>query len=182
MNNLMIDIETLGTSSTAAILSIAAVYFDPLTGALGEEFNRKISLDANIKAGRTIDSRTLQWWMSQDKTAQDNAFCFKTTEETKLTTVLKDFAKFIKPDTKPWGNGATFDITIIQTAFDRCKLQVPWAFWNVRDVRTAVELGMIVGVNPKSDIPFTGVRHDALDDSKHQVKYLSAIFKAIGGL
>jgi DNA polymerase III epsilon subunit-like protein len=182
MKDLMIDIETLGTSSTATILSIAAVYFNPLTGEQGEEFNRKISLDANIKAGRTIDARTLEWWMSQQKSAQDSAFCFKNTEETKLSTVLMDFAKFVKPDTLPWGNGATFDITIIETAFERCKLKTPWKFWNVRDVRTVVSMGELLGFKPKLNMPFVGVRHDALDDSKHQAKYVSAIIQKIKGL
>ena len=36
-----------------------------------------------------------------------------------------------------------------------------------------------LGFDPKKDMPFTGTRHNALDDSKHQAKYVSAIYKRI---
>lgn len=181
MKNVMIDIETLGTCSTAAILSVAAVYFDPLTGELGKEFNRQISVDANIKGGRVIDASTLEWWMKQERAAQEKAFCFKNKDNTKMTVVLNDFANFIEPNSKPWGNGSTFDITILETAFERCKIKCPWQFWNVRDVRTVVDMGLLLGFDHKKQIPFVGVRHDALDDSKHQAKYVSAIIQRIKG-
>ncbi len=35
MNNLMLDIETLGVSMDAPLISIGAVFFEPLTGKWG---------------------------------------------------------------------------------------------------------------------------------------------------
>ena len=43
MNNLMIDIETLGTNSNAVVVSIGAVLFDPYTGDTCGEFYHKVS-------------------------------------------------------------------------------------------------------------------------------------------
>ncbi|WP_267449393.1 3'-5' exonuclease [Citrobacter portucalensis] len=52
-------------------------------------------------------------------------------------------------------------------------------FWNDRDVRTMVELGKSVGINPRFDIPFEGDMHNALSDARHQVKYVSAIWQRL---
>ncbi|EPG3512343.1 3'-5' exonuclease, partial [Klebsiella pneumoniae] len=48
-----------------------------------------------------------------------------------------------------------------------------------RDVRTIVELGRAIGINPRRDIPFEGDRHNALADAKHQAKYVSAIWQRL---
>ena len=39
--------------------------------------------------------------------------------------------------------------------------------------------GLVEVLNPKKDMPFVGVRHNALDDSIHQAKYVSAIIQKI---
>ncbi|MFM2590025.1 3'-5' exoribonuclease domain-containing protein [Vibrio sp. TBV020] len=46
MKNLMIDLETMGNSSNAAIVSIGACFFEPSTGEIGEKFSRIISLES----------------------------------------------------------------------------------------------------------------------------------------
>ncbi|MGV4240708.1 3'-5' exoribonuclease domain-containing protein [Citrobacter freundii] len=46
-------------------------------------------------------------------------------------------------------------------------------------VRTMVELGKSVGINPRFDIPFEGGMHNALSDARHQVKYVSAIWQRL---
>jgi len=52
--------------------------------------------------------------------------------------------------------------------------------YNDRDVRTIVDLGRaLLGFDPKKDMPFTGERHNALDDAIHQAKYVSAIYQAL---
>ena len=177
MKNIMIDIETLGTSADAVILSVSACYFEPSTGEIGDKFDKQINLKASIAAGRDIDASTVLWWMSQDDNARKQ---FATNHKAaKMTDVLKDFATFIKPKSLVWGNGASFDLTILSTAYARCKLPLPWMFWDERDVRTIVHIGQALGFNPKKDMPFKGVRHNALDDSIHQSKYVSAIWQLI---
>ncbi|AQN32313.1 exodeoxyribonuclease VIII [Pseudoalteromonas phage PHS21] len=177
--DVMIDIETLSTEQDAAIISIAAVYFNPETGAIGDDFYTNVNLQSNINAGRNISASTLLWWMQQEKSAQEQVFSLNHTAP-KLSDSLKLFIEFFKNDSlKVWGNGATFDMTILESAFKRCKLTTPWKFWNIRDVRTAVEMGQLLDFNPKKDMPFTGIRHNALDDSKHQAKYVSAIYQRI---
>ncbi|EJC1833696.1 3'-5' exoribonuclease, partial [Escherichia coli] len=49
MNNLMIDLETMGKNKDAPIVSIGAVFFTPETGDIGQEFYAVVSLDSAMK-------------------------------------------------------------------------------------------------------------------------------------
>ncbi len=173
MNDLMIDIETLGNGDDAAVVSIGACFFDPVTGKIGETFHVKADIVSVPPVG--LDPSTVKWWLQQSKEAQD-----KLTSGTVLfEDMLSAFIRFIDKNStcfkvKPWGNGATFDITLLQSAFRGVNSVIPWRFWNVRDVRTIVDLGTRIGVDVKK-VEFDGVPHDALDDAKHQVKYVSLI-------
>lgn len=81
--------------------------------------------------------------------------------------------------TSDWGNGASFDCVILRNSYSLTGQPVPWQWWNDRDVRTIVELGKVIGFDPKRDMPFKGTRHNALDDAIHQAKYVSAIWKKL---
>lgn len=169
MNNLMIDLETLGTKPNAPIIAIGAVFFDPKTGKLGNEFSATINPES-AQEFRTADENTLKWWAKQSQEAKDRSFCGVSS----MTDALNYFREFVKTtkNVKPWGNGATFDISMLEDCFDQYGIKTPWQFWNVRDVRTVVDIGEMVGLM-RDDVPFEGVPHVALDDAKHQAKYVS---------
>lgn len=173
MNNIMLDIETMGTGQNAAILSIGACYFDPLTGDIGETFHEQINLDSYGE----IDASTVIWWMKQDDEARSKFY--DNGKARHINEVLQDFAKFVKPKSQVWGNGIAFDNVKIDNTYRNRGLKTPWDLWNDRDVRTMVELGKIKGVDPKRDLPFEGVKHDALADSIHQAKYVSLIYQVL---
>ena len=42
MKNVMLDLETMGKGPNAAIVTIGGVFFDPMTGELGAEFDRTL--------------------------------------------------------------------------------------------------------------------------------------------
>ncbi len=181
MNNVMVDIETMGNGNNAAIMSIGACYFDPLTGEIGETFHQEVNLQSSVDAGCELDASTVVWWMGQSDEARAK---FKRNHRSRgLSDVVTDFMLFAKgrANTQVWGNGATFDNVIIKNAAEKCNITVTWQFWNDRDVRTIVELGKVIGIDPKRDVPFDGVAHDALDDAKHQAKYVSIIWQALVG-
>jgi len=177
MNNIMLDLETLGTNSNAVIVSIGAINFDPFTGALGEEFYQVVDIADSSNFGK-IDLSTIKWWMQQSDEAR------QVFEEGKasLKNSLSLFSSWIKGtcDDYPivWGNGATFDNVIISNAYDAVGLKRPWAFYNDRDVRTIVDLGLKVSnVDYRSTIKRNGTTHNALSDAKFQALYLSEFYK-----
>ncbi|MEQ4972210.1 3'-5' exonuclease [Klebsiella pneumoniae] len=181
MNHLMIDLETMGNKPNAPIVSIGAVFFDPSTGELGEEFYRVVSLKSSVDGGAVPDPDTIMWWMQQSGEAR-NAICDEgalaiSAALIKLNTYILDNCS---PDNvQVWGNGATFDNVILRSSYDREFIPCIWKFWNDRDVRTIVELGRAIGINPRRDIPFDGDKHNALADAKHQAKYVSAIWQRL---
>jgi exodeoxyribonuclease VIII len=174
----MLDIETMGNSSEAAIMSIGACCFDPDNGEIGDTFHEHCSLQSSVDAGLKMDTSTILWWMQQSDDARSK---FYDNEKQKpLGTVLMMLREFIGDECQVWGNGATFDNTIIKNAYKKCcSLDAPWKFWNDRDVRTIVELGPQIGINPKRDMPFDGIKHDALADAIHQAKYVSLIWQRL---
>lgn len=163
--DVMIDIETLGRKSGCAVLTIGAVCFDRYTGELGETFYAAMDREMATLYGH-VDPETVKWWERQSDSAKVDAF---NGTESPLVIANK-FSEWIDGDDLVWGNGSVFDITILEAWFEETCVKIPWKFWNVRDVRTVVDIG---NVNPKQ---FTrkGTYHNALDDAIFQVEYTTA--------
>lgn len=183
MNDLMLDIETLGISIPSPIISIAGVFFDIKTGEVGDSFYSVIALESALEYGK-IDSRTLQWWFKQSSEArsvfdQKNSFSLEHTLKTFSTFLLE---KNTSKNLCVWGNGSCFDNAILANAYDKLGIPLPWNFRNDRDVRTIVDLCIRVkGKDPLSQISREGVHHNALDDALHQIRYVSLSYKLLNG-
>ena len=70
VNNVMLDLETMGLGPNAAIIAIGAVMFDPETMQLGSEFYRIINLESAVAAGGIMDAGTVMWWLEQGAAAR----------------------------------------------------------------------------------------------------------------
>jgi len=175
MHHLMIDLETMGTTPDSPIIAIGACYFDPLSGEIGETFYTGVSLASCTATGAVINADTVLWWLQQSDAAR-SAFKNNSSHAT-LHEALNNLSEFIRSRTpsnvQPWGNGATFDVSMLDDSYRRCGIVAPWKFWNVRDVRTVVELAAMKGLNVKDLTRFEGTTHNALDDAKHQAGYVS---------
>ena len=177
--HLMVDMETMGNSPDAPIVSIGAVFFDPSTGNTGAEFYQVVNLESSMSFGMKPDASTIQWWLKQSSEVRS---AILVDEAMGLLETLELLADFIAENAangshtvQMWGNGCSFDNVILRRAYTLTDTPFAVPFWNDRDVRTMVELGKSVGINPRFDIPFEGDMHNALSDARHQVKYVSAI-------
>ena len=175
--HLMIDLETMGKNPDAPIISIGAIFFDPQTGEMGPEFSKTIDLET---AGGVIDRDTIKWWLKQSREAQSAIL----TDEIPLDDALLQLREFIDENSgeffvQVWGNGTSFDNVILRRSYERQGIPCPWRYHNDRDVRTIVELGKTIDFDARTVIPFEGVRHNALDDARHQAKYVSAIWQKL---
>ncbi|HBB6749872.1 TPA: 3'-5' exoribonuclease [Citrobacter freundii] len=181
--HLMVDMETMGNGPDAPIVSIGAVFFDPSTGNTGAEFYQVVSLESSMSFGMKPDASTIQWWLKQSSEARS---AILVDEAMGLLETLELLADFIAENAangshtvQLWGNGCSFDNVILRRAYALTDTPFAVPFWNDRDVRTMVELGKSVGINPRFDIPFEGDMHNALSDARHQVKYVSAIWQRL---
>lgn len=171
--DLMIDTETLGPPPDGALLSIGAIFFDLHTGTLGPEFNAVIHLGSAVADGGVMDPGTVLWWFGQSDAAR-HAVRFGGRH---IHQVLDDFSAWIAEhcrheDVRPWGNGASFDLTIINSAYKRAGRRAPWHFTNERCFRTLRNQypSVVYDPNEKGE-----GAHNALEDARFQAKHLFKI-------
>lgn len=181
LDHFSIDLETLGTRYNAAIVSIGVVAFNPQSGELGKEFYRGIDLNSAIKSG-TITASTLQWWVNQSPNARrvfaDNP------GKVPLAQALDELTQWLRSSAmapKVWGNGATFDISILEHAYDAgcVGLKEAWHFTNIRDMRTIMDVAALDHVDWAEPV---GTHHNALDDAKWQAMMISRCWRKCRGL
>jgi exodeoxyribonuclease VIII len=181
MNDFSIDLETLGTRCTAPILSIGVQQFDIDTGKLGATLYSEVDIDSAIRAGR-VQADTLAWWVTQNKNAQ-RVFAHND-QKMHLATALAELTTWMRGKSMApavWGNGATFDIAILEYAYDHgaVGLKEPWHFMKVRDLRTLIDTAQRLADFDKSTVLKVGVSHNALDDATYQAKLASAAWAAL---
>ena len=175
MKHIMLDLETLGTVASAAIMSIGACRFDLATGAVDDSgFYASISIESNLDYGRRIQEDTLLWWLKQEVAAQN---VFHESKE-HLVTALGLLSEFIgNNDYTVWSNGADFDIPMLAHAYNQVQLEMPWKFWNSRCFRTYKNLPGAKDIRA----PALGVKHNALSDAYQQAQTVCAIHAALFG-
>jgi hypothetical protein len=161
----MVDIETLGTDPGAVILSVGAVTWDidPNGEAvLGDEFHTSIDSDSAERAGLETDPETVEWWEGQPDTAREILDGGRV-----LPRGLLDFAEFVESRggfAEVWANSPRFDCCLLEVAYDRVGMDLPWRFFEEADVRTLKKLPQW------PDLDREGTHHDALDDARYQAR------------
>jgi hypothetical protein len=177
VNNIMLDLETLGTTPGSVVLSIGAVAFDgDVGGGIGDTFYNTISVKSSLKAGLTIDASTLLWWSKQDRAAYQEAL---NKDAHPLADVLEEFGEWLAyvaegeyRERKLWGNGADFDLTLLLACYRAVDLEAPWKFYNHRCYRTLKALYPEVRAERSNN-------HHALDDARNQAEHAVAILRAM---
>lgn len=178
MNDVMIDLETLGRRPGCIILSIGAVMFDPEAQTLGSEFYTVVNQDScRLNHDMHIDPETADWWRKQSNEAQKVLREAKLPDAPSLILACGGFAGWLNAarasdQVRVWGNGSDFDNPILAEAFRRTQISLPWQFWNNRCYRTLKNL------YPQVAAVRSGTHHNALDDAKTQAQHALEIFKS----
>lgn len=177
MKNVMLDLETLGTSAGCSILSIGAIYFDQ--AGLGQEFYQVISKYSCGQHGLSEDAATLKWWSERTPEARQVLEEAELPDAMPLTDALIRFNAFLKLNTgvKVWGNGADFDNSILIAAYRATGVEQGWGPWCGRCYRTLKSL-----VPNAPNLVRVGVYHNALDDAKSQALHAIELVKYSTGV
>jgi len=172
--DIMIDLETLNTTPDSTILTIGAVRFDPFGSELKEpdmdSFYVKVDLDSCDRIGLTTNDDTIAWWANQSKEAQEAAF--DPEGRIDIEDAFAQLYKFCWGAKRVWANGSCFDIIICEHVYRKVGRAIPWKFWEVRDVRTAFDLG----INPHRP-PVTA--HHALEDAWNQAVGIQNVYNTL---
>lgn len=182
--HVMIDLETFGNDHSTAVVSMGVVCFNK-TGIISEKLFL-LDFVEQIKKGRTVTGSTLQWWLAQGDGAREVFKQEKDKDRLQLSKFFQEFEGFLddslkevgekRDELKPWGNGANFDITIVEDLFrrhhEKHEFAIPWKFWNVWCFRTFNHL-----TKARDKFKREGIHHDALDDARYQAQVVLNYWK-----
>ena len=199
--NLMIDIETLDTSPTnkAVVVSVGMVKFNLLDEDTWETIEADsdrsgywvLSIDEQLKKGRTIGASTLLWWINQIRTGHPDAASifsphpqgwhldtgqFRPDAEQHILTQLLELGNFIDADMYGWGKPAHFDLPKMASLFESFDMEFPIPWYKYRCMRGAITTANIFDT-PRPKFHTKGnVDHHALWDATEQVLELQGWF------
>ena len=175
MKNVMIDLETLGVSPGCCILSIGAIKFCPDIGKVDlreNAFYKVLDWRDQEFEGFTIESDIWNWW---DKQLKDAKMSLLGRDDLKMT--IENFCEFLPENPIVWGNGSSFDISILEYVYRYYKIEIPWKFWNIRDCRTLKAL--YESRRGGLSLKMSGTKHLAIDDAISQSKQICKIWNKV---
>jgi hypothetical protein len=179
MSDVMIDLETLSTKNNAIILTIGAVKFN-----INKELDKtkQLYMRINLQSCKNLkmhtDRSTVKWWKEQSKEAQYEVFDHP--DRIDIKDALAALTDFIKDARTVWANSPNFDCVILENAFNKCKMTVPWKFWNLRDSRTVYALARLNLTTFRKNIEDEKSAHNALNDCIIQILALKESYKILG--
>lgn len=166
----MLDLETTGLEENSGILEISLMpFFLDGKEVNMEPFHKTIDLVSCFMEGMTFDKGTQHWWMKQDAKAK---FQLRRNEKTDIRKAIKEAHQWLSAlcegyEVHVWCRGLNFDIP----KFERCvrtllEEELPYKWWNLEDARTYAHAFDV----HTADIEFQGIRHNAVDDCRHQIR------------
>ena len=171
-HHVMLDIETLDSSDTAAVVSIGAVKMNYSTLEISEEYQCIFSdLDGQLELGRTKNEDTMKWWANLPTHASEPLFYPELFGEILRTTKegLTELSEFCK-NCYVWGYGSMFDNVIIRSIMRDYSVKPLWHYRDDMCARTLINVFPMA-----SNIPRVGTHHNALDDARTQMNWLREI-------
>lgn len=199
MNDFLLDFETFGSTSNAAVVDLSGIPFNPDPTQM-ESFSELVARGKRIKfslssqrGNRLFSTGTLEWWKSQSAEARLNL----APSEADLDVVagIKEFLQYLKDNnvdpwkSLAWCRGMSFDFPILtdlvrgierekgiaEKDIDTFALE-PVKFWNQRDVRTAIEAYSMVRGQTTTPLPkgvLNGfIAHDSIHDCAKDILML----------
>lgn len=121
--------------------------------------------------GRVSSTDTIEWWKKQPVEAQNKVFKPESKIDlSQLPTVFNDYCRAIGVNDKTMImlNGTIFHATLMQSLYKTFDEKMPYEFWNVRDVRTILDIisgsTKLYGIDQYAKEKYDLNRYDALHE------------------
>lgn len=175
IEDVMLDLETLGTAPGCVVLSIGACAFNE--DGPQRSMYAVLSTPAQKKLGLLEDPDTAIWWSKQSDKAKE---VLLESEKRKSSPIheLVLFNQFLAnlgtSKVRVWGNGADFDNPILLAVYRAVKLKHGWGPYSNRCYRTLKSFA------PDMKMNRAGTHHNALDDATSQAMHATQVLSALG--
>lgn len=143
--DIMVDLETLGTDIDSTIIQISAVCFNIENGEVRSVFNECVDISKNASYELKITGDTIKWWLTNNHNTLEKIL---NEGEDSSTNVLRNFSNWLSAMGNPysevhlWGNGILFDNAMIKHHMETNVIKYPIHYRNDRDLRTVVDMTM----------------------------------------
>lgn len=162
--DLMLDLETLATCPTAAVIQIGACFFDPRSTTTGMKFHINVSLLSCVLAGLVVDPKTVDWWRGRENGHLQND---QVPLEKALASFTKWYQSYADVSTRVWSHGLSFDVPIMNHLYHISWQEPPWNYRLLRDTRTLFEEAEELGwQKPSHGEPAHQALHDAVQQAQ----------------
>lgn len=147
--DVMIDFETLATTSDAVVLSIGVCIFDRYGKAApslqDDCYMLSFEWTEQAKHGRRIMNDTVAWWLQQDPEVRDLALVRNDRNPGEDLLFLSwwlqstlELNAVPGEDTYFWAKGTNFDLAIMQDIYNNLDKPYPWFYRNTNDCRNLI--------------------------------------------
>lgn len=177
--HIVLDLETIGQSTVAPIVQIAAVvasHHDPIP-CVARSFDRRVALTDEDLKKFSVDINTIEWWLAQSKEAQSTVFAKE--GRVSLRQTITDFSFWASslPGEKVVWSHATFDPPVLENAYRVLGLECPIHRRDFLDLRTILRLAGDLKSSPKKEF---GEAHTAPADARYEAHQLIKAFEKVG--
>lgn len=166
--DISLDLETLGTAPGSVITQIGVCAFD-LDGQQGASANFWIDPQSCLDLGMTVSWSTIRWWMQQSEKARTAFVGSADRFNMPLSNALAGLNVWLAENTVAdfciWGHGSCFDVVLLEDAYRRTGVDIPWHYRNIRDLRTLVSLFPVEKMPSENE-------HIAMDDAITQANWI----------
>lgn len=174
--HLMFDLETASERVNALPLSIGVVAMDKDLNILdSQEWTINWEKERQLVREFDMSPATFVWWLQQNEEARkrlSGSVKGPSLVAGELYAWMLGLAKYDHyENVQVWGNGAGFDIPILENFMRHTLGDTLWKFWNARCFRTMKALYSFIQP-PKINT----LKHGALSDAMHQAEHLRMMF------
>ena len=174
---IMLDVETFGLSPNAVVWQVALLPFDlqepdPLTYLGWREY---LPVNPQVEAGNFIEAATLEWWMNQSAEARALMQGNLEGDLAQLQRTIEGLAfqliqiRGLSNRFELWAKGPQFDVVLIERLLTMCRLDIPYKYGEIRDLRTLIAAAELANKGLDVPKPKDYVPHSALSDCTYQI-------------
>lgn len=179
--DIMVDLETLGTSTDSTVFQISAAMFDIRTGEIIDTFDMCCDIE---KMPVAASGGTIKWWLNTNKELFARLLMAGDCSEQEMFQKFHEWIGESDKETYLWGNGILFDNNFVRDKMTSFGLSYPIYYRNDRDVRTILELAVMKSGLTETEfrkrfIPDNEEAHNAMNDVLYQVDLVHWCYKML---